>query len=59
MAGIWQVNQQAKTLTHTTPLSRIDEIKAIRYGNKDYVFIVFGSLHDIFVATAANANKSE
>nr|WP_240346331.1 hypothetical protein [Pectobacterium polaris] len=59
MAGIWQVNQQAKTLTHTTPLSRIDEIKAIHHDNKDYIFMLFSSLNDIYVTTAANTNKSE
>lgn len=52
MAGIWQVNQQAKTLTHITPLSRIDAIQAMRYDNKDYIFMLFGSLHDIYVATS-------
>ncbi|MEI7002666.1 lysozyme inhibitor LprI family protein [Pectobacterium parmentieri] len=52
MAGVWRINQKTKTLTHITPLSRIDRITATRYKNKDYIFMLFDSMNHIYVATS-------
>lgn len=59
MAGVWQINQQEKMLTHITSLSRIEEIAATRQNEKDYIFMLFDSTDTIYVATEDSVSEDE